>query len=113
MYGITLTEKLRKLDVRLVIYRRKYPRLLVSSLYLCYGTTLSCFAAGISVQTITNIRTEFKEKNGDFSSPLKKYVHPGVRKDADQFDRDAIRRKIHSLYKNKENLSLTKILVCG
>ena len=61
----------------------------------------------------TNIRTEFKEKKGEFSSPLKRCVCLHVRKDANQFDRDAIQQKIHSLCKKKENLSLTKILVCG
>ena len=60
---------------------------------------------------VTKIRAEYKEK-GVFSTPKKRYARLRIRKDADQFDRDAIRRKIHSLYKNKENLTLKKILVC-
>ena len=32
--------------------------------------------------------------------------------DPDDFDQEALQRKIHSLYEKKENLSLNKILVC-
>ena len=31
--------------------------------------------------------------------------------DADRFDLDVIRKKIHLLYRNKENLTLSKIMV--
>ena len=59
---------------------------------------------------VGKIRAEYREK-GVFSTPKKRYARPRFRKDADKFDRDAIRRKIHSQYKNKENLTLKKILV--
>ena len=65
---------------------------------------------GISEQTVTKIRAEYKEK-GVFSTPKKRYARLRFRVEADSFDRDAMRKKIHLLYKNKENLSLKKILV--
>ncbi|XP_065905339.1 uncharacterized protein [Dysidea avara] len=52
---------------------------------------------------------EYRKKGG-FSTPRKRYKRSRIRVDADSFDRDAIRRKIHSLYDKKENLSLSKIL---
>ena len=67
---------------------------------------------GISKTTIKNIRTELDKKGGSFISPKKRYSESCVRKDADGFSREALRRKIHYLYANRENLSLDKILVC-
>ena len=65
--------------------------------------------------TIKNIHAKaLNEDAGEqFSSPKKRYSTSHVRKDADSFDQEALRRKIHSLYENRENLTLDKILVCG
>ena len=67
---------------------------------------------GISKASIKNIQVELEKKGGSFISPKKRYSESRVRKDADSFSREALRRKIHYLYANRENLSLDKILVC-
>ena len=42
---------------------------------------------------------------------MKRFSKFRVRMDPDDFDREALRRKIHSLYEKRESLSLNKILV--
>ena len=66
---------------------------------------------GISKRSIINVRAEFNENEGKFQAPKKRYSSSHIRTDADNFDREAIRRKIHYLYSNRENLTLNKILV--
>ena len=93
--------------------QRKFPKLVVSDSLLKTARSLYfCICIGISERTVSRIRAEYREK-GVFSTPKKRYARPRICKDADNFDRDAIRQKIHSLYKNKENLNLKKILVCN
>ena len=62
--------------------------------------------------SIKRIHEECQQEQGILPSPLKRYSKSRVRMDADSFDREALRRKIHSLYEKRENLTLSKILVC-
>ena len=65
---------------------------------------------GLSERTVRNVCMEYDKGTGSFSSPKKRYSGSRVRKDADNFDREAL-RMIHSFYEKKENLILHKILV--
>ena len=67
---------------------------------------------GISQSCVKKVRAELSDK-GMFSTPKKRYSKPQIRVDADSFDRAAIRREIHKLYTERENLTLIKILVCN
>ena len=66
--------------------------------------------SGLSQTTIKNVKQEFEKGGGDFDSPM--YKKSCFRIDADNFDQEALRRKIYSLYEKRENLSLNKILAC-
>ena len=66
---------------------------------------------GLSERTVRNVCMQYDKGTGSFSSPKKRYSSSRVRKDADNFDREALRRMIHSFYEKKENLTLHKILV--
>ena len=71
---------------------------------LCYG--LSCL--GISVRSVSQLLVKAGE-GASFQSPKKRYEKSRKRIVADDFDRAAIRRKIHQLYEEKKHLTLRVI----
>ncbi len=55
------------------------------------------------------VSEKFASATPSFESPQKRYVESRQRILVDDFDRDAIRRKIHHLYEEKKHLSLNVI----
>ena len=70
-------------------------------------------ATGISRTTITRIRHERRglQEGEKFTTPPKRYSRSRRRVDADDFDREAIRRRIYHLYEQKVNITLNRLLV--
>ena len=66
---------------------------------------------GYSEKTIKRVRSERAVSGKDFLSPAKRYKSSRRRIVVDDFDREAIRRRIYQLYEAKENLTLSKLLV--
>ena len=57
------------------------------------------------------LRRELAVSGTDISSPAKRYKMSRRRVVVDDFDREAIRRRIYQVYKAKEHLTLSKLLV--
>ena len=66
---------------------------------------------GISESTIKRLRRERALSEADFSSPAKRYRVSRRRIVVDNFDREAIRRRIYQVYDSNEHLTLAKLLV--
>ena len=73
--------------------------------------TLQHNKVGISEWTIFRLRREHVVTGTDFSSPAKRYKMSRCRVVVDDFDREAIRRRIYQVYEAKEHLTLSKLLV--
>ena len=84
-------------------------RYTVGSWYECFP--LHHNTVGISESTIKRLRRERALSENDFSSPAKRYRLSRRRVVVDDFDREAIRRKIYQVYESKEHLTLAKLLV--
>ncbi|KAL4156027.1 hypothetical protein QTP88_000062 [Uroleucon formosanum] len=67
-------------------------------------------SSGIGQRTVQTTLTEYKTK-GTVSSPNKKKIRPTILEKVDSFDKDAIRRKIHGFWLNREVPTLPKMLV--
>jgi len=65
---------------------------------------------GIGEKTISNTIKEYRESK-TVSSPNKVRIHKNVTSKTDDFDKHAIRRKIHNLWLNRELPTLDKILL--
>lgn len=66
----------------------------------------------LSVNTKEEVHSSIIARLGSLVAPgfsMQEYISVQI---DDRFAQDAIRRKIHSLYRHKENLTLSKILVC-
>ena len=66
---------------------------------------------GISESTIIRLRRERAVSGTDFSSPAKHYKMSRRQVVVDDFDQEAIRRRIYQVYEAKEHLTLLKLLV--
>lgn len=66
-------------------------------------------ASGIGQQTIQTTLVEYKNK-GTVSSPNKKKIRPTIIEKVDDFDKNAIRQKIHSFWFNREVPTIAKML---
>jgi hypothetical protein len=67
-------------------------------------------ATGLSQTVVKRIKAEFKQNGNVFSSPTKRYLK-SRRLHVDNFDREAIRRLIYSIYQSKEHVTLDTLLV--
>ena len=65
----------------------------------------------LSVRTIIWIRRECYEIGNDFSSPAKRYKQLRCHAVINNFDQEAIRRRLYQLYDVKENVMFKKLLV--
>lgn len=65
---------------------------------------------GIGQRTIQTTLGEYK-KEGTVSSPNKKKVRPTILQKVDEFDKNAIRQKIHNFWRNREVPTITKMLI--
>ena len=68
-------------------------------------------ATGITHSTLSRILNENKA-NDKFESPTKRYMKSRKIIAPDDFDKDAIRRRIYQIYEKKEHVTLSKLLVC-
>ena len=70
-------------------------------------------ATGLSRATIIRIKREQRRlpEDVEFSSPVKRYCRIRKRVVIDNFDREAIRRRIYHLYAQKINITLNRLLV--
>ncbi|KAE9523362.1 hypothetical protein AGLY_016310 [Aphis glycines] len=66
-------------------------------------------ASGIGQRTIQTTLAEYKNK-GTVSSPNKKKIRPTIIEKVDDFDKNAIRQKIHSFWFNREVPTIAKML---
>ena len=71
----------------------------------------SCvFNTGVPTRSVRRILAEKQSSFlGAFKSPIKRYKQSRERIFVDDFDRDAIRRKIHRMYEDKQHLTLAII----
>lgn len=67
-------------------------------------------ASGIGQRTIQTTLAEYK-KEGTVSSPNKKKIRLTILDKVDEFDKNAIRRKIHGFWLNREVPTLAKMLI--
>jgi len=67
-------------------------------------------SSGIGQRTVQTTLAEYKTK-GTVSSPNKNKIRPTILEKVDSFDKDAIRRKIHGFWLNREVPTLPKMLV--
>eukprot|EP00102_Acyrthosiphon_pisum_P012353 XP_008181464.1 PREDICTED: uncharacterized protein LOC103308939 [Acyrthosiphon pisum] len=65
---------------------------------------------GIGQRTIQTTLGEYK-KEGTVSSPNKKKVRPTILQKVDEFDKNAIRQKIHNFWRNREVPTIPKMLI--
>ena len=68
-------------------------------------------ATGVSRSSLGRIIDESK-KEESFESPTKRYKSSRKTVVTDDFDKDAIRRKIYSIYEHKEHITLPSLVVC-
>ena len=68
-------------------------------------------ATGITRSSLSMIVEENKTK-GKIESPSKRYKKSRKTVIADDFDKDAIRRRTYRIYEKKEHITLSKLLVC-
>lgn len=70
-------------------------------------------ATGLSRSTIVRIVGDKRrlQENEDFPTPTKRYYSSRKRILPDDFDREAIRRRIYYLYQQKVNITLKRLLV--
>ena len=68
-------------------------------------------ATGITHSTLSRILNENKT-NDKFESPTKRYMKSRKIIAPDDFDKDAIQRRIYQIYEKKEHVTLSKLLVC-
>ena len=70
-------------------------------------------ATGLSRATVIRIRREQKllPEDGEFPTPTKRYCRTQRRVVSDDFNREAIRRRIYNLYAQKINITLNRLLV--
>jgi len=66
-------------------------------------------ALGIGLNKVRTIVSEYKQTK-TVTSPNRKRNRPGVLDNIDDFDKNAIRRKVHSFWLNKELPTLAKVL---
>ncbi|XP_050066323.1 uncharacterized protein LOC126555442 [Aphis gossypii] len=66
-------------------------------------------ASGIGQRTIQTTLAEYRNK-GTVSSPNKKKIRPTIIEKVDDFDKNAIRQKIHSFWFNREVPTVAKML---
>lgn len=66
-------------------------------------------SSGIGQRTIQTTLSEYK-KQGTVSSPNKKKIRPTIIQKIDDFDKNAIRQKIHDFWRNREVPTIEKIL---
>lgn len=64
---------------------------------------------GIGMRTVINTVSEYK-KSGQVKSPCKTKVRPTINEKIDDFDKNAIRQKIHSFWLKREIPTLMKIV---
>jgi len=65
---------------------------------------------GIGQRTIQNTLAEYRNE-GSVTSPNKKKVRPTIIEKVDEFDKNAIRQKIHNFWRNREVPTIQKMLV--
>jgi len=65
---------------------------------------------GIGQRTVQTTLAEYK-KEGTVSSPNQKRVKPTIIQKVDEFDKNAIRQKIHDFWRKREVPTLTKMLI--
>jgi len=65
---------------------------------------------GIGQRTVQTTLAEYK-KEGTVSSPNKKRVKPTILEKVDEFDKNAIRQKIHDFWRKREVPTVTKMLI--
>lgn len=66
-------------------------------------------SSGIDQRTIQTTLAEYKNK-GTVSSPNKKKIRPIIIEKVNNFDKNAIRQKIHSFWFNREVPTIAKML---
>jgi len=65
--------------------------------------------SGIGQRTVSVTLSEYRNK-GSVTSPNKTKVRPNVTEKVDDFDKDAIRKKVHEFWHRREIPTLKKIL---
>uniref|UniRef100_A0A2S2R642 Tc1-like transposase DDE domain-containing protein n=1 Tax=Sipha flava TaxID=143950 RepID=A0A2S2R642_9HEMI len=65
---------------------------------------------GIGQRTVQNTLAEYR-KDGVVTSPNKKKVRPTIIEKVDEFDKNAIRQKIHNFWRNRQIPTVAKMLV--
>ena len=70
-------------------------------------------ATGLSRATVIRIRREQRmlPEDGEFPTPTKRYRRTRRRVVTDDFDREAIRRRIYNMYAQQQNITLNNLLV--
>ncbi|XP_066596594.1 uncharacterized protein [Prorops nasuta] len=64
---------------------------------------------GFGLSSVKNIILEYK-RTGEIKSPNKKKMRMSIKDKIDEFDKNAIRRKVHGFYFNRELPTLDKVL---
>lgn len=67
-------------------------------------------SSGIGQRTIQTTLSEY-ESQGTVSSPSKERFRPTIIEKIDEFDKNAIRQKIHNFWRNREVPTIKKMLV--
>jgi len=67
-------------------------------------------SSGIGQRTIQTTLSEYKNQ-GTVSSPSKERIRPTIVQKIDEFDKNAIRQKIHNFWRNREVPTIKKMLV--
>lgn len=67
-------------------------------------------ASGVGQRTIQTTLSEYKSQ-GTVSSPSKERFRPTIIEKIDEFDKNAIRQKIHNFWRNREIPTIKKMLV--
>lgn len=67
-------------------------------------------SSGIGQRSVQNILSEYKNQ-GTITSPNKKKIRPTIIEKIDEFDKNAIRQKIHNFWRNREVPTVDKMLI--
>ena len=107
--GIRLTSQSRRVieNVRQFFEREKTEGRSVKRLRVAERTSM---ATGVSVRTVHEIHKESVANDGLFFTPTKRYAKNRIKVNPDSFDREVIRRIVHSFYERKEYPTLSKVL---
>ena len=67
-------------------------------------------ATGISTMTLKRIHREYIEQDMKFFTPLRRYIVSRLRVNPDSFDRAAIKRIVHAIYRQRQYPTIMSVL---